>query len=56
MKHFILPVCMAVAVAFRYAYPDLFADVDVGQALRMLAEEAAGAPPTGIFYYSIREE
>ena len=33
------------------AYPDLFADVDPDQMLRMLAEEATGTLPAGTYYY-----
>ena len=38
------------------AHPDLFSDVDMDQALRMLSEEAAGTLPTGTYYYSGKEE
>ena len=34
------------------AYPDLFADISIDHALEMLAEEAAGSVPAGIFYYN----
>ena len=33
------------------ANPDLFADVDLDQMLRMLMEEATGTLPTGVYYY-----
>ena len=34
------------------AHPSLFADVDVNEMFRMPAEEAAGAIPTGIWFYT----
>lgn len=34
------------------ANPSLFEDTDMDEALEMLAEEATGAIPTGIYYYS----
>ena len=34
------------------ANPQLYADVDLQQALRMLTEEATGTIPAGIYYYS----
>ena len=34
------------------AKPDLLADVNINQALEMLAEEATGSIPAGIFYYN----
>ena len=44
-----LRTAAAVLIA-RAAYPDLFSDVDPEEMLRMLAEEATGAPPAGLFY------
>ncbi len=38
------------------AYPGQFRDVDPNEALTMLTEEAAGALPGGILYYSGQEE
>ena len=38
------------------AYPAEFADIDAAEALRMLMEEAAGAAPAGIYYYTQTEE
>jgi ABC-type Fe3+-hydroxamate transport system substrate-binding protein len=34
------------------ANPELFADLSIDHALEMLAEEAAGSVPAGIFYYN----
>jgi len=34
------------------AYPDLFAEFSADHALEMLAEEATGNIPAGLFYYS----
>ena len=31
--------------------PDLFEDVDLDEAIRMLTEEATGTVPTGVMYY-----
>ena len=31
--------------------PGLFSDVDLEEALNMLAEEATGVLPSGLFYY-----
>ena len=42
----------AMLMIAKMANPDLYADVDVDEALRMLAEEATGAPPAGVFRYS----
>ncbi len=33
------------------AYPDLFPDVDVGEALKALTEEATGSIPEAVFFY-----
>ena len=46
--HLRLAAMLAVA---RTAYPELFADVDMDNALEMLAEEATGTLPSGIFWY-----
>ena len=45
-----LQVFAMLALA-KTANPEVMTDVDLDQALEMLAQEAAGAPPTGIFYY-----
>ena len=50
-----LRTAAAVMVA-RTASPDLFADVDGNEALNMLAEEATGTIPAGIYFYTGREE
>ena len=42
----------AMLMIAKTANPDLYADVDLQQALQMLAEEATGAVPYGIYYYS----
>ena len=44
----------AMLMIAKTANPDQFADVDIGSALAMLAEEAAGSIPAGIFYYSVQ--
>ena len=41
----------ALAVA-KTAQPALFSDVDMEKALAMLAEEAAGSVPAGIYFYN----
>ena len=41
----------AMLIIARTANPELYADTDPGEALRMLAEEAAGTLPAGIYYY-----
>ena len=46
-----LRVAAMLALA-KTAAPELFADVDPGDALRMLVEEAAGAPPAGTYFYT----
>ena len=46
--------CLKTAAALllaKAAYPDLFADTDAAAALAALAEEAAGAPLSGIWYW-----
>ena len=45
-----LKTAAALMIA-RVAYPDLFPDIDTDKALNMLAEEATGSMPAGIFYY-----
>ncbi|MBR0464847.1 MAG: ABC transporter substrate-binding protein [Clostridia bacterium] len=47
-----LRVAAMLAVA-KTAYPDLFEDTDTDTALRMLAEEATGGPPEGVYYYGV---
>ena len=42
----------AAVIIARTAYPSLFSDTDPDEALRMLTEEAAGTPPTGICWYA----
>ena len=42
----------AMLMIAKTANPELYADVDLLQALQMLAEEATGAVPDGIYYYS----
>ncbi len=42
----------AMLMIARTANPDLYADVDIGRALEMLSEEAAGGIPSGIYYYN----
>ena len=42
----------AMLMIAKTANPELYADVDLQQALQMLAEEATGAVPYGIYYYS----
>lgn len=42
----------AMLMIAKTANPDLFADVKAGDALAMLAEEATGQIPEGIFYYT----
>ena len=46
-----LQVAAMLAVA-KTAYPALMEDVDMTKALAMLAEEAAGSIPSGIYWYS----
>ena len=41
----------AMVMIAKTANPDLFADVDLDQMLRMLMEEATGTLPTGVYYY-----
>ncbi len=41
----------AALIIARTAYPDLFSDVDLEQALDMLGQEGQGIIPSGIFYY-----
>ena len=41
----------AMLAIARTAYPALMADTDIDQALNMLAEEATGSVPDGIYYY-----
>jgi hypothetical protein len=42
----------AMLMIAKTAYPELFADISIDHALEMLAEEAAGSVPAGIFYYN----
>ncbi len=42
----------AMLMIAKTAYPDLYADVDLSQALRLLSEEAAGTARPGIYYYA----
>ena len=42
----------AALMVAKCAYPDLYADVDIAKALEMLAEEAAGSVPAGIYYFT----
>ena len=42
----------AMLMIAKTANPQLYADVDLQQALRMLTEEATGTIPAGIYYYS----
>ncbi len=42
----------AMLMIAKTAYPAQFSDVDAEKALNMLAEEAAGSVPSGIFYYN----
>ena len=42
----------AMLMIAKTANPELYADVDLQQALQMLAEEATGTVPYGIYYYS----
>ena len=46
----------AALMLAKEANPSLYADVRPEEALRMLAEEAAGTVPDGIFYYSYAED
>ena len=46
-----LRTAAALAVA-KTAYPDLFEDTPIDEALRMLTEEATGAPPEGVYWYA----
>ena len=44
----------AMLIIAKTANPDLLSDVDIGEALGMLAEEATGSMPSGIYYYTDR--
>ena len=46
----------AALILAKTAYPDLFGDTDPETALAMLAEEAAGTRPAGIYYYTGKRE
>lgn len=46
----------AMLMIAKTANAALFEDVDLSNALRMLTEEATGAIPTGIFYFSAKED
>ena len=37
------------------AYPELFGDVDVSEALKAMTEEATGSIPEALFFYEGRE-
>ena len=41
----------AALIIAKTAYPDLFEDTDVDEAVSALTEEATGASPAGIYYY-----
>jgi hypothetical protein len=41
----------AMLLIARTANPELFTDVDMGEALQRLTEEAAGFPSAGVFFY-----
>ena len=43
----------AMLIIAKTAYPFLFGDTEIDEALRMLTEEATGAPGTGILYYPV---
>ena len=45
----------AMLMIAKTAYPALFEDVDLQEALQMLTEEAAGTLPTGVYYYLEKE-
>jgi hypothetical protein len=47
--HLQLAAMMMIA---KTAYPEFFGEISVDHALEMLAEEATGSIPAGIFYYS----
>ena len=42
----------AMLMIAKTAYPEFFGEISVDHALEMLAEEATGSIPAGIFYYS----
>ena len=42
----------AMLMIAKTANPELFEDTDIGKALEMLAEEAAGGIPSGTYYYT----
>ncbi|MBQ8953046.1 MAG: hypothetical protein IJ048_02930, partial [Clostridia bacterium] len=46
----------AMLMIAKTANASLFADVDLSEALQMLAEEATGTLPTGIYYYTGEED
>lgn len=46
----------ALLLIAKAANEDLFRDVDAGEALRALTQEATGALPTGVSYYTGKEE
>ena len=46
----------AMLMIAKTANASVYADVDLDEALQMLMEEAAGTLPTGIYYYSGKEE
>ena len=46
----------AMLMIAKTSKPDLFADLDLQQALEMLTEEATGGLPSGVLYYSDAEK
>ena len=46
----------AELIISKCAYPDLFDDVDIGEAISLMCVEAAGIAPEGIFYYMTEEK
>ena len=46
----------AMLMIAKTSKPDLFADLDLQQALEMLTEEATGGLPSGVLYYSDAED
>ena len=46
---------IAALIIAKTAYPSLYEDVDIGQAISAIIEEAAGTAPAGSFYYSAQQ-
>ena len=46
----------AMLMIAKTSKPDLFADLDIQQAVEMLTEEATGSLPSGVLYYSGAED